>query len=84
MKDTVAKLDGSKIFYEHLTLPLTLMVSELHRRIERYEEVIAKKDKNIKILYDQLVLLEETPPKSIYNLYIFIIKINIYNIILYI
>ncbi|KAL6600088.1 hypothetical protein U3516DRAFT_561898 [Neocallimastix sp. 'constans'] len=62
-QDTVAKLDGSKIFYEHLTLPLTLMVSELHRRIERYEEVIAKKDKNIKILYDQLVLLEETPPK---------------------
>eukprot|EP00833_Pecoramyces_ruminatium_P002793 jgi/Orpsp1_1/1176825/evm.model.c7180000059168.1 len=61
--DVVAKLDGSKIFYEHLTLPFILMVSELYRRIERYEEVIAKKDKNIKILYDQLVLLEETPPK---------------------
>lgn len=59
----VAKLDGSKIFYEHLTLPMTLMISELHRRIQRYEDVIAKKDKSIKILYDQLLLLEETPPK---------------------
>lgn len=67
----MAKLDGSKIFYEHLTLPLTLMISELHRRLQRYEEVIEKKDKNIKILYDQLLLLEETPPKSkiIYFIY---------------
>ncbi|ORX76154.1 hypothetical protein BCR32DRAFT_271462 [Anaeromyces robustus] len=61
--EPVAKLDGSKIFYEHITLPLILMISELQRRMDRYEEVITRKEKSIKILYDQLILLEETPPK---------------------
>lgn len=54
---------SSTVFYEHITLPLSLMIAEQSKRLEKYEDIIKEKEKDIQMLYDQLILAEESPPK---------------------